>query len=350
MGRGGHRGAPRLLIVYTGGTIGMTTDRATGSLVPYDFDHLMDNVPKVARLGYALDSVSLERPIDSSDAGPALWKQVASVVADAYDDYDGFVVLHGTDTMAYTASALSFMLGGLAKPVVLTGSQLPIGEIREDGTENLLSALQVAAAKDPVDGGPMVREVAIAFGRHLWRGNRATKVSSTDFGAFKSYNYPALGSMDLTIKFTRDVLWRAPGDGPLTPYLDLDDRVAVAYLYPGMNRESLACALGPAGTRVVVLRTFGSGNAPTEPWFTETVADAVASGKVVVNVTQCPAGGVEADRYASGDALVRAGVVSGRDMTCEATIAKAMHLLGRGLSPRQVGEYLPVPMVGELTV
>ena len=220
---------PRILIVYTGGTIGMTEDLATGALVPFSFDHLMRNVPKIGRLGYALDHVEIDPPIDSSNMNPVHWAQVAKMIADAYDDFDGFVVLHGTDTMAYTASALSFMLRGLAKPVILTGSQLPIGEIREDGTENLITALQIAAARTG-DGAPMVQEVAISFGRHLWRGNRAMKVSSTNFGAFASYNYPPLADMDLHIVYRERLLARPAAGTALAPLYAMDDAVAVAFL------------------------------------------------------------------------------------------------------------------------
>lgn len=213
---------PRILIVYTGGTIGMTEDLSTGALVPFSFDHLMKNVPKIGRLGFNLDHVEMDPPIDSSNMNPACWARIASVIADRYEDFDGFVVLHGTDTMAYTASALSFMLSGLAKPVVLTGSQLPIGEIREDGTENLITALQIAAARTDA-GEPMVQEVAISFGRHLWRGNRATKVSSTNFGAFQSFNYPPLADMDLHIVFRERLLARPAAGGTLAAALAMDD-------------------------------------------------------------------------------------------------------------------------------
>ena len=272
------QGAPRLLIIYTGGTIGMTADPKTGALVPFDFGHLMQNVPKVGRLGFAIDHQQLDPPIDSSNMSPAHWRQIAQMIAEGYDAYDGFVVLHGTDTMAYTASALSFMLPGLAKPVVLTGSQLPIGEIREDGTENLITALQVAAARDDATGQPMVQEVAISFGRFLWRGNRATKASSTDFGAFKSFNYPPLAKMDLHIRFNRDLLWRPAGDAPLRPALAMDDAVSVAFLYPGITEAALRPQLEAKGAKGIVLRTFGAGNAPTEPWLTSLVAQAVDAG------------------------------------------------------------------------
>lgn len=340
---------PRILIVYTGGTIGMTEDLATGALVPFSFDHLMRNVPKIGRLGYTLDHVEIDPPIDSSNMNPAHWAQVAKMIADAYDDFDGFVVLHGTDTMAYTASALSFMLRGLAKPVILTGSQLPIGEIREDGTENLITALQIAAARTG-DGAPMVQEVAISFGRHLWRGNRAMKVSSTNFGAFASYNYPPLADMDLHIVYRERLLARPAADATLAPLYAMDDAVAVAFLYPGITEAALRPQLLAPGAKAVVLRTFGAGNAPTETWFTDLVAEAVGAGKVVVNVTQCPAGGVEEKRYATGDALAKAGVVSGCDMTCEAALTKLMHLFGQGLSATEVAAAMTRPLAGELTV
>ena len=340
---------PRILIVYTGGTIGMTEDLATGALVPFSFDHLMRNVPKIGRLGYALDHVEIDPPIDSSNMNPTHWAQVAKMIADAYDDFDGFVVLHGTDTMAYTASALSFMLRGLAKPVILTGSQLPIGEIREDGTENLITALQIAAARTG-DGAPMVQEVAISFGRHLWRGNRAMKVSSTNFGAFASYNYPPLADMDLHIVYRERLLARPAADATLAPLYAMDDAVAVAFLYPGITEAALRPQLLAPGAKAVVLRTFGAGNAPTETWFTDLVAEAVGAGKVVVNVTQCPAGGVEEKRYATGDALAKAGVVSGCDMTCEAALTKLMHLFGQGLSATEVAAAMTRPLAGELTV
>lgn len=235
---------PRILIVYTGGTIGMTEDLSTGALVPFSFDHLMKNVPKIGRLGFNLDHVEMDPPIDSSNMNPACWARIASVIADRYEDFDGFVVLHGTDTMAYTASALSFMLSGLAKPVVLTGSQLPIGEIREDGTENLITALQIAAARTDA-GEPMVQEVAISFGRHLWRGNRATKVSSTNFGAFQSFNYPPLPTWTCT-SFSASACSLGPlREGRWRRRSPMDDAVSVVFLYPGTPRR----CCGPSWNR-----------------------------------------------------------------------------------------------------
>lgn len=341
--------APRIMIIYTGGTIGMTEDPKTHALVPFDFKHLMSNVPKVARLGFQLDHVGLNPPIDSSNMNPRIWQEVCRLIVDAYDDHDGFVVLHGTDTMAYTASALSFMLPGVAKPVIVTGSQLPIGEIREDGTENLITALQLAAMRDDEGGAPTVQEVAISFGRHLWRGNRSTKVSSTDFGAFRSFNYPPLARMGLHIEFDRDLLWRPASDAPLRPAYTMDDAVGTVFLYPGITETAFRAQLEAGDPKGIVLRTFGAGNAPTEKWFVDAVSDAVKAGKLLVNVTQCPAGGVEEQRYATGDALAEAGVVSGLDMTFEAALTKMMHLFGAGLGVSDAAKYMQVSLAGELT-
>ncbi|MCD8315907.1 MAG: asparaginase [Eggerthellaceae bacterium] len=341
-------GAPRILIVYIGGTIGMTEDLASGTLVPFSFEHLLKNVPKIGRLGYFLDHVELDLPIDSSSMNPVIWASIANMIGNAYDSFDGFVILHGTDTMAYTASALSFMLSGLAKPVILTGSQLPIGEIREDGTENLITALQIAAAQK-ADGTPQVQEVAISFGRHLWRGNRTTKISSTNFGAFRSFNYPALADMDLHIVFHEETLLRPDPDIPFFVNPCMDDSVSVIALYPGITESVLRAQLDATGTKGIVLLTFGSGNAPTATWFTDLLSEASESGKVIVNITQCPSGGVEEKRYATGDALAMAGVVSGYDMTCEAALTKLMHLFGEGLASEDVKAAVRKPIAGEIT-
>ena len=338
---------PRLLVVYTGGTIGMVRDARTGALEPFDFDHLVESVPKLSRLGYAIESSHFAEPIDSSNMDPGYWAQIVDTIARAYDDYDGFVVLHGTDTMAYTASALSFMLDGLAKPVIITGSQLPIDEIREDGTENLITALQIAASAD-AEGRPMVREVAISFGSSLLRGNRSTKVSSTEFGAFHSPNYPPIGSMNLHIRFFENLLWRPVSEGPLQPATAMDTGVEVLSLHPGITEASVRHQLETPGAKAFVLRTYGAGNAPTVPWFTKALADAVERGLLLVNVTQCPNGGVEEKRYATGDALAQAGVVSGLDLTAEAAITKLMYLFGLGLETKDVALYMQRNLRGEL--
>ncbi|MCM1347781.1 MAG: asparaginase [Firmicutes bacterium] len=341
-----HR--PRILLIYTGGTIGMIENADTKSLQPFDFDHLIDNVPKLKMLNYVIDNVSFNPPIDSSDMSPEHWEEIARVVEQHYDNYDGFVVLHGTDTMAYTASALSFMLENLRKPVIITGSQLPIGEVRTDGEENLITAVQIAAALDR-HGAPMVQEVAILFENYLWRGNRSTKRSADNFNAFKSHNYPQLAKIGLDINFHEEALYRLKGDEPFRVNYGLDKRIVVIDLYPGMRAEVFRYALNMPDTKGVVLRSFGAGNAPTAPWFVNGLKDAVERGLVVFNVTQCVGGSVLPGLYAASDALAHAGVISGADITTEAAIAKMMFLFGQGLDAAEVAKRLPKSLRGEMT-
>ncbi len=339
---------PHILIVYTGGTIGMIEDPDTGSLQPFDFDHLIDNVPKIKMLKFDIDHVSIEPPIDSSDMNPAHWVDIARAIESRYDDYDGFVVLHGTDTMAYTSSALSFMLEGLCKPVIIPGSQLPIAEGRTDGEGNLITALQIADQQRP-DGTPMVQEVAILFENYLWRGNRATKMSADNFNAFKSNNYPPLAKIGLGIHYNMEALWHSPERKPLVVHYNMDPDVFYINLFPGMTECTLRHLLNTPSIKGIVLKSYGAGNGPTVSWFTRAIGEAVASGKVILNVTQCVNGGVHARRYVAGDRLADCGVVSGHDMTSEAAITKMMHLFGRGLTPAQVASGLERDLCGELS-
>lgn len=327
----------------------MIEDPKSHSLVPFDFTHLIDNVPKIKMLDYDIEHIQFNPPIDSSDMKPANWTEIANKIEKFYNDFDGFVVLHGTDTMAYTASALSFMLRNLAKPVIITGSQLPIGEVRTDGEENLITALQIAAAVDPQDGRPMVREVAILFENYLWRGNRATKKSADNFNAFKSYNYPPLANIGLGIQYNNEVLWRRQPDGPLKVLPQMDTSVLFIDLFPGISEQTFSYQLQTPGLKGVVLRTYGAGNAPTAQWFYDTLKRAVKNGLVVVNITQCISGGVHVKRYYSGNRLLEAGAVNGRDMTSEAAITKLMHLFGQGMSAKEVTKAFPFSLCGEVS-
>ncbi len=339
---------PHILIIYTGGTIGMIEDTESKVLKPFDFTHLMENVPKVKMLDYVIDNIQFAEPIDSSDMDIPHWQAIARHIVDNYENYDGFVVLHGTDTMAYTASALSFMLENLRKPVIITGSQLPIGEVRTDGEENLITALQIAAATDHA-GRPVVQEVAILFENYLWRGNRSTKLSADNFNAFKSNNYPALAKIGLDIYYDFDALARPKSEPPLNPRYDMDPNVASIDLFPGPTETALRHQLSIPGVKGIVLRTYGAGNAPTAKWFHDAIREAIERGVIILNVTQCSNGAV-LQRYEGGEKLSSLGVISGRDITYEAAITKLMFLLGMGLSPHAIRKYLNTALCGEVTV
>lgn len=338
---------PRILMIYTGGTIGMIENPDTRALEPFDFDHLIDNVPKIKMLDFEIDNVQFSRPVDSSAMNTSHWSDIAHVIEDNYDGYEGFVVLHGTDTMAYTASALSFMLENLDKPVIITGSQLPIGEVRTDGEENLITALQVAAAKD-LDGAPIVREVAILFENYLWRGNRSTKHSADQFNAFKSNNYPELARVGLGIYYNKEALRRRQVPGSLKVHYGMDPNVIYLDLFPGIQESTVKHMLATPGLRGVILKTFGAGNGPNDPWFIQALKEAIDKGVVIVNVTQCSNGCVHQQRYLTGLGLAQIGVVSGQDLTSEAAITKLMHLFGKGYSPDEVRRYMEYCICGEM--
>ena len=340
---------PKIMIIYTGGTIGMIENPVTHSLQPFDFTHLIDNVPKIKKLDYEINNIQFHPPIDSANMDPERWVEIARSIADNYADYDGFVVLHGTDTMAYTASALSFMLENLHKPVIITGSQLPIGEVRTDGEENLITALQIAAATD-IDGEPMVQEVAILFEDYLWRGNRSTKISADYFNAFKSNNYPYLAKIGLDMQFHKERLLRNHAHRPLKVQYNLDRNVMFLTLFPGITETTLRHLLATPGIKGIVMKSFGAGNAPTDRWFVDAIHDAVKRGIVIVNVTQCVNGGVNSERYMTGNAMSAAGVISGNDITSEAALTKLMYLFGMGLTADEVKKYLNFSLCGEVSI
>ncbi len=336
-----------ILIIYTGGTIGMVNDPVTGTLVPIDFSHISDQVPELRRFGFTLDTITFDPVIDSSDVTPETWKAMANTIRDNYAIYDGFVVLHGTDTMAYSASALSFMLRGLEKPVIFTGAQLPIGVLRTDGKENLITAIEIAAAR--ADGMPLVPEVCIYFENRLLRGNRTVKSSSEHFNAFSSPNLPPLAEAGLQIRYNRDIIRYPTVRRPLEVSDAFETGVAVLRLFPGIGRATVHAVLAAPRLRGLILETYGTGNAPTLPWFLEELSAFITGGGLVLNVTQCQAGSVDMGLYETSAGLLRAGVIGGGDITTEAAVTKMMILLGSGLPADRVSAMLTRSLCGEMS-
>jgi L-asparaginase len=339
---------PSVLLIYTGGTIGMMENPETGALEAFNFDQLLKNVPELKRFNYRIDSHPFDPPIDSSDMEPSLWAKLVHIIADNYERYDGFVILHGTDTMAFTASALSFMLENLSKPVILTGSQLPIGMLRTDGKENLITAIEIAAAKRP-DGTACVPEVCIFFENKLLRGNRTTKINAENFNAFRSYNYPSLATAGIHIKYNFDRIHRPDPILPLHPHFAYDTNVIILTLFPGIQENLIRNVLRTPSLRAVVMKTYGSGNAPQKEWFVETLKEATQRGTIIINISQCSTGSVEMERYGTGLHLLDAGVISGYDATVESVITKLMFLLGHDKSPEEIRLEMDRPVAGEFT-
>lgn len=339
---------PSVLLIYTGGTIGMIENPETGALEAFNFDQLQENVPELKRFNYRISSYQFNPPIDSSDMEPTLWAKLVKIIHYNYNNFDGFVILHGTDTMAYTASALSFMLENLSKPVILTGSQLPIGVLRTDGKENLITSIEIAAAKHP-DGTAIVPEVCIFFENHLLRGNRTTKINAENFNAFRSYNYSTLATAGIHIKYDYDRIRKADPKTPMHPHYVFDTNVVILTIFPGIQENIVKTVLNTPGLRAVVLKTYGSGNAPQKPWFIQLLKEATQRGIVIVNISQCSTGMVEMARYETGLHLLDAGVISGYDATVESVLTKLMFLLGHGLSPREVRNEMSRSIAGEFT-
>ncbi|HIZ86905.1 MAG TPA: type I asparaginase [Candidatus Coprenecus pullistercoris] len=338
-----------ILLVYTGGTIGMKQDPVSFDLRPFDFSQILEEMPELKKFGYRIDTYSFDPVIDSSDVDTGFWIRLTGLIEENYNRYDGFVILHGTDTMSFTASALSFMLGDITKPVILTGSQLPIGMLRTDGKENLISSIEIAASKDK-DGHPMVPEVCIYFESQLYRGNRTTKYTAENFRAFRSANYPVLAEAGIHIKYNTSFI-RYPDnwDRPLKACCKLDPSVLIIKIIPGMRQSVLESLTQTPGIRAIILETFGSGNAPSGKWFTDCIKKAIDRGLIVLNITQCPAGRVDMDAYSTGKALKNIGVTGGGDCTTEAAVAKLFFLLGQYTDNKDVEFFLKKNIRGELT-
>lgn len=337
-----------VLLIYTGGTIGMVRNAETGALENFDFGHLLEQVPELKRFDCKISTYTFQPPIDSSDMGLEHWARLVHIIDENYALYDGFVVLHGTDTMAYTASALSFMLENLGKPVILTGSQLPIDMLRTDGKENLISAIEIAATRRS-DGSPMVPEVCIYFKEKLLRGNRTTKISAEQFNAFRSFNYPELAKAGIHIRYNEAAIRRPDPSRPMKAHYLVDPNVVVLSLFPGIQQRLVHAVLNIPGLKAVVLRTFGAGNAPQAPWFRDELQDATSRGILLVNITQCQDGAVHMGLYETSLPLIDAGVVCGYDSTPECAIAKLMFLLGHQLPPEELRRMMNSDLAGEIT-
>jgi L-asparaginase len=337
-----------VLMIYTGGTLGMVYDAQIQSLVPFDFEQIIENVPEIRRLDFELSILALDKPIDSSNINPKIWIQLANIIQKNFQKYDAFVILHGTDTMAYTASALSYLLENLSKPVIFTGAQLPIGIARTDARENLITALEIASAK--IDGRPIVPEVSIYFNSFLLRGNRAKKKESSQFNAFRSENYPALAEVGVSIEYNFPFIKPYRPDLPLYVHQILDENVVILKLFPGINKTTIRSILNSKNLKGLVMETYGAGNAPTEKWFLDELKWASQKGLVIINVSQCDGGRVMQEKYQTGKTLQEIGIVSGSDMTTEAAITKLMFLLGKEQDAERVRFLFEQSICGEMSV
>ena len=336
---------PSILLIYTGGTIGMMKDFETGALKAFNFKKLLQKIPEIKQLDCVIETLSFEKPIDSSNMNPQKWVQIATIIEENYVAFDGFIVLHGSDTMSYSASALSFMLENLNKPVVFTGSQLPIGDLRTDAKENLITAIQIASLQQK--GKPVINEVCLYFEYKLYRGNRTTKINAEHFNAFTSPNYPPLAESGVHLNVNHNLL-SSKNNKNLVVRKELNDNVAIIKMFPGINESVLSAIFSIPNLKGVVLETYGSGNAPTHDWFLQILKNAIKNGLFIVNVTQCSGGSVNMGQYETSTQLKKIGIISGKDITTEAAITKMMYLLGQNVAPKVFKTIFETPLRGEM--
>ena len=335
-----------ILLIYTGGTIGMVKDYDSGALVAFDFDTLTDRIPELKHLDCDISSTSFAQPIDSSNMNPDYWIKIAEIIEINYNAYDGFVVLHGSDTMSYTASALSFMLENLGKPVIFTGSQLPIGDLRTDAKENLITAIQIASLRDK--NKPQITEVCLYFEYKLYRANRTTKINAEHFNAFASLNYPALGESGVHLTIHKEYLLQPGKKKKFTVHKALDNNIALVKIFPGLTEEVLSCIFNNKSVKAIIIESYGSGNVFTSTWFTRLMENTIKRGVHIVNVTQCSGGSVIMGQYETSVHLKKIGLIDGKDMTTEATIGKLMYLLGAQLEENIFKTVFETSLRGEL--
>ncbi|MCF6180410.1 asparaginase [Lutibacter sp.] len=339
---------PQILLIYTGGTIGMLKDYKTGALKNFNFDKLLKHIPEINQLNCKVRSISFENPIDSSNMNPKSWVLIAGIIEENYENYDGFVVLHGSDTMSYTSSAISFMFENLAKPVIFTGSQLPIGDLRTDAKENLITSIEIASAQE--NGLPIISEVCLYFEYKLYRANRTTKINAENFEAFTSPNFQPLAISGVHLNFNKSIIYKPKLRKELKVRKKLNNNIVILKVFPGINKKVVESILNIPDIEGVILETYGSGNASTESWFINLLKKGIQKGIHIINVTQCESGNVIMGQYETSIALKEIGIISGNDITTESALAKLMYLLGENISKKEFKSVFETSLRGEISI